>query len=136
MQGKRHIVSDIKCYDVITDKQGKKIFGSWSYYISFKRSIIADHFFTKVHDLKITQKRNISHFLQLCDKKKSKARNHWNPFFNKHTQIINHQVTLCVWIISSKTLWLQNVRKIKFDVRHRYCHMYHSKGLSLLIILQ
>ena len=67
-----------------------RFFGTQTYYISFERSFIADHFLLKNHDLKIMQKRNISHFLQLYDKKKSKARSHWNPFFYKHTQIINH----------------------------------------------
>ena len=73
--------NEISRDDVITGKQG---------IIFFERSSIANHFFLKHHDLKITQKIDISYFLLLCDKKKSEARDHWNPFFYKHTQIINH----------------------------------------------
>ena len=44
--------------------------------MSFQRRFIADHFLLKVQDLKITRKINISHFVKLCVKKKSGARNH------------------------------------------------------------
>ena len=91
MQEKRDITSYTKCYDVKASCQGKKFFSKHSHilYHSKGLSFIAEHFFLKDDDLKIPQKRNIWHFLKLCNKKKSKAKNHWNYFFSKHTQIKN-----------------------------------------------
>ena len=61
MQGKRNIASDTKCDDVITGKEGIFVFSEHIYHSKGLSLLII--FLLKDHDLKITQKTNISHFL-------------------------------------------------------------------------
>ena len=74
MENEIHV--NTKCYDVKTSVGENFLFWTWSCYISYKGSFIAEYFLLKDHDLKITEKRNILYFQKLCDKKKAKATNH------------------------------------------------------------
>ena len=62
IQGKRDITSDAKRYDVIT--VGKKVFFEHSHIIYHSRDLsLLIIFLLEDHDLKITEKRNIWHFI-------------------------------------------------------------------------